>query len=374
MQPSRLLKRCLKKPIRLLIKVNAQDATVSQPFDLPPRFEEYLEKRLQSLGHSLKEPQKLAEAIRKLSNIFLRGGDFGDYWEVADHRAAYVSYFSVLNFLRARAVIEEARLRGFLSSIKSLADWGCGAGAATWALLAEWREGKIPEIHGYDQSPSALKEYHEWLKLFEIKTTSARLEFSDLTKVKADTILTSYMLNEIEKWPQIPPFISRIIIIEPSTHQAGRKLLQWREDMLKEKWYAWGPCTHQKDCPLLVQSGKDWCHHRINWNKPEWFYDLEKFLPMKNETLTLSYLLLSRDKPKENLEGIARIVGDEQEEKGKTRQMICRGPGREFLSWLHRDQISLKLKRGDLVEIGDVEPRGNELRVIISEAIKRLQR
>jgi hypothetical protein len=93
---------------------------------------------------------------------------------------------------------------------------------------------------------------------------------------------------------------------------------------------------------------------------------------MKNETLTLTYLLLSRDKPKVDLGGIARVVGDEQEEKGKTRQMICRGPGREFLSWLHRDQISLKLKRGDLLEIGDVEYRANELRVLLAEAIKKI--
>jgi len=119
---------------------------------------------------------------------------------------------------------------------------------------------------------------------------------------------------------------------------------------------------------------KDWCHHRINWIKPGWFFDLEKFLPMKNETLTLSYLLLAREKPTEDLAGLARVVGDEQEEKGKTRQMICRGPGREFLSWLHRDQISLKLKRGDLLEIGDVEPRGNELRVLIAESIKKVKR
>ena len=320
---------------------------MSQPFDLPPHYEEYLEKRLKVLGHSLKEPQKLAEVIRKLSNLFLKGQDLGDYWKNADHRAAYASYFSVLNFLRARSVFKEARERGFSESIKVLADWGCGAGAATWAFLAEWQGLNVPSIEGYDQSAHALDEYEGWLKLFQIKTKSQKLPLSDVATIKADTLVLSYILNEVEKWPAVPDFVKRIIIIEPSTHQAGRRLLQWREEMLNE-WYAWAPCTHQKECPLLVQSGRDWCHHRINWNKPEWFLDIERFLPMKNETLTLSYLLLAREKPKQDLTGIGRVVGDEQEEKGKTRQMICRGPGREFLSWLHRDQISLKLKRGDL--------------------------
>ncbi len=345
---------------------------MSQLFDLPPHYQEYLEKRLKGLGHSLDQPQKLAEAIRRLSNLFLKGEDLGDYWQNKDHRAAYISYFSVLNFLRARSVFEEARIREFSKDIKALADWGCGAGAATWAFLAEWHNLELPALQGFDQSAHALEEYKAWLELFQIETQSQKLSLADVGKAKADTLILSYILNEVEKWPAIPSFIKRIVIIEPSTHQAGRRLLQWRETMLKE-WFAWAPCTHQKECPLLVQSGRDWCHHRIHWNKPEWFFDIEKFLPMKNETLTLSYLLLSRDKPIHDLSGIARIVGDEQEEKGKTRQMICRGPGREFLSWLHRDQISLKLKRGDLVELGDVEPRGNELRVLLAESIKKIK-
>jgi len=348
---------------------------VSQPFELPPLFESYLQKRLLVAGHSLKEPEKLAHAIRKLSNLFLKGEELGDYWKDSDHRAAYISYFSVLNFLRARAVFEESRRRGFLESTKVLADWGCGVGAATWAFLAESRGAEsLPQVQGYDQSSAALSEYKEWLNLFEIKSKVEQLALRDLSKANADTVVMSYILNEVDQWPAIPDFIHRLVIIEPSTHQAGRRLLKWREELLASgQWYAWAPCTHQRDCPLLIQSGKDWCHHRIHWNKPDWFYEIEKYLPMKNETLTLTYLLLAREKPKQNLEGLARVVGDEQEEKGKTRQMVCRGPGREFLSWLHRDQISLKLKRGDLIEIGDTDPKGNELRVLLSENIRKVK-
>jgi ribosomal protein RSM22 (predicted rRNA methylase) len=340
-------------------------------FDLPPVFEGYLEGRLNKLGHTLQEPEKLALAIRKLSNMFLKGENLGDYWTNKDHRAAYISYFSILNFVRARSVFFEARRREFLKNVESVVDWGCGAGAATWAMLAEWQHPKTPHVSGIDQSAAALEEFKEWGKNFDVKAHTQKSPLSEIAKTKSDTVVVSYVLNEIESWPEIPPQVKRLIIIEPSTHQAGRRLLRWRDAQLRKGWHAWAPCTHQNDCPLLVHSGKDWCHHRVHWNKPSWFYDLEKFLPMRNDTLTLTYLLMSREPPAQNLKGIARVVGDEQEEKGKTRQMICRGPGREFLSWLHRDQISLKLHRGDLIEIGqNVQPRANELRVFLAETVR----
>jgi hypothetical protein len=61
----------------------------------------------------------------------------------------------------------------------------------------------------------------------------------------------------------------------------------------------------------------------------------------------------------------ARVIGDTLPERGKTRQMICRGPHREFLSWLHRFGEPPSLPRGALVRgIDTTEPKGGELRAI----------
>jgi hypothetical protein len=143
-------------------------------------------------------------------------------------------------------------------------------------------------------------------------------------------------------------------------------MLAWRDQMLTRGWYAWAPCVHQKNCPLLKHSAKDWCHHRIHWKQPEWFSNMEELLPMRNHTLTFSYLLLSRDKPQALHPSLSRVIGDEQEERGKSRQLICRGENREFLSWLHRDMISPKLKRGDLIKLEKVEEKHLELRLLSS--------
>ena len=287
-------------------------------FDLPPGAESSLEARLKNFSHSLTEPEKLSQSIRKLSNHFLKGENFGDYWSNRDFRAAYISYFATLNFVRARSVFAEARKLGFFEGIQSITDWGCGSGAALWAFLAEWREKDIPQLGAVDQSAGAIEEFKEWAKLFEVKATTQKQGLTEVEKTKSDTLILSYVLNEVESWPEIPKHVERLVLIEPSTHQAGRRLLQWRDEQLKTgEWFAWAPCTHQLMCPLLNQSGRDWCHHRVHWNKPQWFQDLEKYLPMRNDTLTLSYLLLSRNPPKINLEGVGRIVGDEQEEKRK---------------------------------------------------------
>jgi len=77
--------------------------------------------------------------------------------------------------------------------------------------------------------------------------------------------------------------------------------------------------------------------------------DLEALLPMKNRTLTYSYLLLSREIQDQTWRGAARVIGDTLEENGKTRQLICRGAKREFLSWLHRHGPAPRIPHGALI-------------------------
>jgi hypothetical protein len=86
---------------------------------------------------------------------------------------------------------------------------------------------------------------------------------------------------------------------------------------------------------------------------------------MKNRTLTTSYLLARKQKPATKLAAnIGRVVGDHLEEKGKDRQMLCRGPEREFLAWMHKAGLKQDIPRGVLIEIPeDVQKISNELRL-----------
>ena len=83
---------------------------------------------------------------------------------------------------------------------------------------------------------------------------------------------------------------------------------------------------------------------------------------MKNRTLTMSYLLMRKTPPEKTK--MARIVGDLLKEKGKNRQLVCRGPNREFLTWMHKNKLLQEIPRGVLVDIPeDSEKISNEIRI-----------
>ncbi|MCC6276394.1 MAG: hypothetical protein IT289_00610 [Oligoflexia bacterium] len=336
--------------------------TVSPHFSIPEKYTQYLQNRLVQLGYDLHKPETLSQVIRELSQKFLLRQLSLDYWADSKYRAAYLSYFQVLNYLRARAVLSEASRQNFLVSAKKISDWGCGLGAASWAILDHEAE-SLNLVDAVDSSDSALGELKKFFEFLNVNVEISKKNLGQIRECQSDTLILSYVLNEVASWPEIPDHVQRLIIIEPSTHQASRALLKWREEILTRGWYAWAPCVHQGPCPVYTQSPRDWCHHRINWNKPEWFVELEKHLPMRNDTLTMSYLLIARQPPPERHRFLARVIGDEQEERGKSRQQICRGERREFLSWLHRDQVSPYLERGDLIKLRDFEEKKNEVRI-----------
>jgi hypothetical protein len=133
---------------------------------------------------------------------------------------------------------------------------------------------------------------------------------------------------------------------------------------------------HQEKCPLLEDSKNDWCHDRTHFEKPEALQKIENLLPIKNDTLTYSYLFAKKDThkfppspskvnstSKENISN-ARVIGDFLNEKGKTRQMVCRSPKREFLTQLKRHSQPTQFQRGDILSIdGNAKIIGNEIRV-----------
>jgi ribosomal protein RSM22 (predicted rRNA methylase) len=162
--------------------------------------------------------------------------------------------------------------------------------------------------------------------------------------------------------PKLEQF-DHLLILEPSTRECGRKLMEWRARFLAQGFQALAPCTHAEACPLLTHSNRDWCHQRTAFEAPDWWLALEERLPMKNRTLTYSYLLMSRTVSDQKWRGTTRVIGDTLEERGKTRQMICRGPQREFLSWLHKHGEPPRIPHGALLHgIETCQPKGGELR------------
>lgn len=334
------------------------------------------------LGEPSIKLSTLADYVLQLSDFFVDQPENQTPWSADFCKQAYRYYFLPLNYIRNEQVIQRGLVTGFFDNITETYDWGAGPGTASLALAQE-----IQKL-----SPSQLKKQ----TLIELSTEAIQA-FSDLKKnlinptvtsqtqlpqKPADTALLvfSYSLTEMKELPSNVFHFNHIMILEPSTQDDGRKLMNLREQFIKKGFHVWGPCTHQKTCPLLQFSKNDWCHDRYKVHAPQWFWNLEQQLPIKNNTITTSYLLLSKTPPPANLKNYSRLVGDSLLEKGKTRQLVCRDsqpssvaepqpssatePQREFLTWMHKNVEPQIFPRGELVELPpDLELKANELRV-----------
>lgn len=327
-------------------------------FDLgSPQLETSLTEGLDRLQLKLSDSRKLAESVLRLSDYYIQHPEEETPWEYPWAQAAYLVYFHPLNLARNYLVTQRGKTVGFFEGLTSAIDFGAGMGSASLALKELTA---ISDFSLIEKSsiPSTL-----------IKTpwaSSAHFKKEHLVQSQKTLAVFSYSLTEAKasetQWPSWASQCEALMILEPSTSRDGRQLLQLREKLIAQGFSLWAPCLHQEACPLLTHSKTDWCHDRLHLIAPNWFKEIEKHLPFKNSTITTSYLL-ARKTPAPLRETTIRLVGDHLHEKGKSRQMICRGTHREFLSWLHRQGQAPVYPRGELLPMPKATLKGDELRV-----------
>ncbi len=354
---------------------------------LPSEYEPGLKLALSNLGYGLDEPRRLADAVLRLSDHYTQNPLAATPWAESWAQAASLAYYFPLNYARNASVALEAKRTGFLEGLENVLDFGSGTASALFAfadrLARENQDLKALRFFALDVSSEAmtlgqnLRLPQSPLKYEKLESNRAAGRPLELPKQREFTskllITSSYALTELAAWPEWFFEAEALAIVEPSTQEDGRKLMAAREDLMSKGYRLWAPCTHEGACPLLVGSAKDWCHDRIHWAAPQWFLEMEKHLPMKNRTLTFSYLLARRAPPPAVLREHGRLVGDMLIEKGKTRQAYCRSSEREFLAWFpqrFKKGEELTLERGNLLrEMKELEKRATEVRVPTSDSV-----
>ena len=309
---------------------------------------------------------QIAESILKLSDFYIQVPGGSTPWSKEFCKTAYRHYFLPLNYLRCQRVVEKGAQVGFFDDLTHFIDWGCGPGTASLAIAHSAKLQKnIKKQVLIDQSPIPLEIFSDrQAELIHPEKTSDTSLKSHLDQKHQSCLIFSYSLTEIEELPRGWDQFEALMILEPSTGEDGRKLLGLRQQLLEKGYSMWAPCTHQLRCPLLIESKSDWCHDRIVVNAPQWFEELEQLLPMKNRTITTSYLLARKRKSPDYPKNMGRLIGDSREENGKTRQLFCRGEKREFLAWMHKKITPQVFPRGELAQLPElVEEKSNELRV-----------
>ncbi len=310
---------------------------------------EEINRSLESEWSHLSDQKKsiLAEAIVKMSNHFQDKEGLLTPWNESDMEMAYRFYFFPLNLARGYALFET--LRGLITEpLTHLFDIGAGFGNLKYLKnsFPDLLTDEIVEIERF-RSDSSQKVLQEIPAHLPEKSTG----FYSYSWVEMKTPLEK--LLEFDT----------LIFLEPSSSVNSRKIMALRQDLLKNGFHPIAPCTHLESCPLLIHSQKDFCHDRVPFEKPGWFEELESLLPMKNNTLTYTYLVVSKSIPF-RAEGKTRVIGDTLKEKGKTRQAICFDDQRRFLSWLKKEHKKVPfIEHGSLISIENAEEKSAEMRV-----------
>jgi ribosomal protein RSM22 (predicted rRNA methylase) len=331
-------------------------------------------------------PEETARFVKRISDMYIaRNSDFSGLWQKPELVQAYLSYFMPLNILRLLYVIEQAIQSEFFSGLENLIDVGSGPGTLDFALCE--KNIQFSTSHFVELAKPAIEAHKNLLRELNLstqnKTWAEKLNVSGKTNAgqsepSKTLVAFSYALNEMAELPSWALNSEALLIVEPSTQEQGRNLQMLRQKLIDQGFSIWAPCTHQKACPLLTHSKTDWCHSRIHIELTPALKAIEKHLPIKNQTLTFSYLLARKKSPhvtssqsktssaKHSASPAtkARVIGDTLFERGKIRQAVCRGPEREFLSWLTRHGEPTLIARGKLIEIPEgTEERGGEIRL-----------
>ncbi len=376
---------------------------------LPPELDNAILKLSEEKWTAPFSAKKTADNILQLSDFYIQNPEGKTPWEDKGTILAYLFYYLPLNFLRSFAVFHQLNVLNLLNSevLARLSEkapievdeLGSGFGSCSLAFFLEnpeaikhisrvtyfevsdvpsrWHQNLFNEV--FKDRPELI-ELHGKKAAFAKKFPGEKSE-RNTTANPIKILFASYALTEIPNHEKLVKNYDLIIILEPSTSTDGRKLMQLRQTLIEQGQTMLAPCLHQQACPLLTLSPKDWCHDRIHWTMPKWFLELEKHLPIKNQTLTFSYLVSAKaglfNHPKltattANTAAVEspawiRTVGDILEEKGKNRQLICYDQERRFFAWMHKD-----FDKGQLPEIprGSIVPfpenyqiKSNELRV-----------
>jgi hypothetical protein len=208
-----------------------------------------------------------------------------------------------------------------------------------------------------------------------------------------DTIILGHLLNELFLEARDPLVRrlelvraalqrltpgGRLVVIEPALRDTSRELLALRDRALADGAVAIAPCLIQAPCPALIKPS-DWCHAERVWSPPAELVALAQAARIHKDRLKLSYLILAApgmSVPHHDADRF-RIVGGPLDEKGKLVRIGCGPRGRTRLVLRERDlaahnRVFAQLERGDLVEVGALEPKGDGLRLAPDAAVERI--
>ena len=235
-------------------------------------------------------------------------------------------------------------LKKYKNEIKTVYDIGAGTGSATWAIQELLQPQKITCLE-YEKEMLKIGE-----RLMKKTETKASWEQFDITKdcfqEKADLVISSYMLNELEEssrknaiqkmWEATSELL---LLIEPGTPEGFKHILEAREILLQQNANIVAPCTHNGKCEI---SQDDWCSFYVRVARSG-IHRQAKNGTLGYEDEKFSYIAFSRELTFEN--GQARILRHPQIGQGHVKVKVCTQNGIQEKTFTKKDKEAYKKVR-----------------------------
>ena len=330
------------------------------------------------------ELREVAAAVQRLSLGLTRDRKLVGARYLDDDRllGAYLLFYWPVSYLQARGVLSELPRRP-----RSALDLGSGPGPVAFAAL----DAGAAEVVAADRSAPALAAARRIAT--EMGEPLATREWDPQRRGglaglaggrKFDLITLGHVINEL--FPGEGAATRRadllegaldllapggsLVVIEPALRETSRGLLEVRDLLVARGVAVRAPCLFRGACPALVRP-TDWCHAERRVEPPPLVDEIGRRAGLRKEAVKMSYLVLAPKgegwrEPPPGL--VFRIVSEPLPSKGRLRYMGCGPEGRKGLALQEKDvtprnRAFENLLRGDVVEVGPVEPRGDGLRL-----------
>jgi len=228
--------------------------------EFPIELRNAIEKQVTGYQHS-----QLKKMAQDLSDRYRKESGRGKKLLTQDMEAAvYAIVRMPATFGAVSDTIQYVR-ELYQGEITSLLDAGAGTGAATWAAAKQL---PLEAVTCLEREGAMRRSGETFMKEGPPVLRNAHWMNADLTKVKlevkADLVLTSYVLNEMtEKDREVvlknlwEAANKMLLIIEPGTPSGFLVLKKARKMLLDWGAHITAPCPHEEACRLVAD---DWCH------------------------------------------------------------------------------------------------------------------
>jgi ribosomal protein RSM22 (predicted rRNA methylase) len=293
------------------------------------------------------------EGVRELSAMFNgvtphRPG----YLAAARLRRPYVHYYLPVNAEKVARVLGELETYSPLPSRLRVLDFGCGPGTASVALLLRRKAAELTLVDVVDE---ALEDAAFFARALGVE---ARRAHEVPAGERFDLILAANVLSETSS-PLEEHLTDRghLVVIEPALKATTRRLMEWRDGLVKRGYRIAAPCLRAATCPMLERDDL-WCHMDVAWPRPAGVAEVDRRVGLTKESLKYSYLVVTRGGATlADLGGSHRVVSNLHKEKGKAWTMLCGRTGplcrAEVLS-RHRSEATaafFRADRGDVLKM-----------------------